>query len=93
MLDYWFLAHPRNVDESYLQHRRAAWSFSASLLKAAAACFIHGMVPALFESTASQTVEALHERMVKQRRGVQPGGSPVAGSRHRTPLRDTTPGR
>ena len=63
MLDRWFLAHPRTVDESYSQHRRAAWSFSASLLKAAAACFIHGLVPALFESTASQTVDALHERM------------------------------
>ena len=67
MLDQLFLAHPRTVDESYPQHRRAAWAFSASLLKAAAACFIHGLVPALFESTASQTVEALHERMVSTR--------------------------
>jgi Family of unknown function (DUF6356) len=88
MLNRWFLAHPKRVDESYLQHRRAAWSFSASLLKAAAACFIHGLLPALFEATASQTVEALHERMVKQRRGVRPDGSPVSASQHRTPLRD-----
>jgi hypothetical protein len=89
MLNQWFLAHPRCVDESYLQHRRAAWSFSASLLKAAAACFIHGLVPALFESTASQTVNALHERMVKHGRGVRPDGSPVSASPHRTPFRDT----
>ena len=91
MLDDWFLAHPRSVDESYSQHRRVAWSFSASLLKAAAACFIHGLVPALFESTASQTVEALHQRMVKHRRGLRADGSPLSGS-HQTPLRDTARG-
>ena len=69
MMDRWFLAHPRSVEESYLQHQRAAWGFSASLLKAAVACFIHGLVPGLFESTASRRVTALHERMVHQRRG------------------------
>ena len=71
MLDRWFLAHPRSVDETYLAHRRAAWGFSASLLKAAAACFIHGLVPALFESTASRCVADLYERMARQRRGIQ----------------------
>jgi hypothetical protein len=70
MLDRWFLAHPGSVDETYLAHQRAAWGFSASLLKAAAACFIHGLVPALFESTASRCVADLHERMARQRRGV-----------------------
>ena len=92
MLDEWFLAHPRSVNESYSQHRRAAWGFSASLLKAAAACFIHGLVPVLFESTASRTVAALHERMVTQRRSVRPDGSPVPASPHRTTLRDTAQG-
>jgi hypothetical protein len=69
MLDRWFVAHPRSVEESYLQHQRAAWGFSASLLKAAATCFIHGLVPALFESSASRSVAELHEHMVTQRRG------------------------
>ena len=71
MLDRWFLAHPRSVDETYLAHQRAAWGFSASLLKAAAACFIHGLVPALFESTASCSVADLYERMARQRRGIR----------------------
>ena len=70
MLNRWFLAHPRSVDESYLEHQRAAWGFSASLLKAAGACFVHGMVPALFESTASRSIIQIHERMVT-RRGIR----------------------
>ena len=70
MLDRWFLAHPRSVDETYLAHQRAAWGFSASLLKAAAACFIHGLVPALFESTGSRSIAELHDRMTTKRRGV-----------------------
>ena len=70
MLSRWFLAHPRSVDESYLEHQRAAWGFSASLLIAAGACFIHGLVPVLFESAASRSVAELHERMVT-RRGIR----------------------
>ena len=84
MLDRWILAHPRSVDESYLEHQRAAWRFSASLLKAAAACFIHGLVPALFESAASRSVAELHERMVEQRRGIRADVQAVSGA----PLRD-----
>jgi hypothetical protein len=80
MLDRWFLAHPRSVDESYFEHQRAAWGFSASLLKAAAACFIHGLAPALFESAASRSVAELHERMVEQRRGIRAHVQAVSGS-------------
>jgi len=83
MLNRWFLAHPRTVDESYLEHQRAAWGFSASLLKAAGACFIHGLVPALFESTASQSITELHERMVT-RRGIRADAQRATGP----PLRD-----
>ena len=84
MLDRWFLAHPRSVDESYLAHQRAAWRFSAGLLKAAGACFIHGLVPGLFESAASRSVTELHERMVRQRRGIRADVQGVSGP----PLRD-----
>ena len=86
MLDRWFLVHPRSVDETYLAHQRAAWGFSASLLKAAAACFIHGLVPGLFESTASRSVAELHERMIHQRRGVR-SETPLFA-----PLRDNSRG-
>ena len=88
MLDRWFRAHPRSVNESYLEHQRMAWGFSASLLKAAAACFIHGLVPGLFESTASRSVAELHERMARQRRGIRADVPGVSGS----PLRDIARG-
>lgn len=68
MLDRWFFAHPRSIEESYLQHQRMAWGFSVSLLKAAAACFVHGLVPGLFSSTGSVTIAQLHERMVMNRK-------------------------
>jgi hypothetical protein len=67
MLDRWFLAHPRSVDENYLEHQAVALGFSATLLKAAAACFIHALVPALFPSTGSRLIAQLHEQMVTKR--------------------------
>ena len=67
MLDRWFLAHPRSVGESYFEHQRMAWRFSASLFKAAAACLIHGFVPGLFQNTGSRAVTTLHEHMVLKR--------------------------
>jgi hypothetical protein len=88
MLDRWFLAHPRRLDESYLAHQRAAWGFSGSLLKAAIACFIHGLVPGLFESTASRSIAELHERMAYQRRGIPAETQMVSGSPSLAPLRD-----
>jgi hypothetical protein len=88
MLHRWFLAHPRSVEESYLGHQRAAWRFSASLLKAALACFIHGLVPALFESTASRSVAELHKRMVYHRHGVRPETQMVSGSPSLAPFGD-----
>jgi hypothetical protein len=63
MFDRWFRAHPQSVGESYLEHQRVAFGFSAALLKAAFACFVHGLAPALFQSTASRTIEALHSKM------------------------------
>lgn len=68
MLDRWFLAHPKSVGETYFAHQRMAFGFSAALFKAAAACFVHGLVPGLFQTTGSRTVMKLHERMVTNRR-------------------------
>src|SRR5215475_6901780 len=78
MLDRWLLAHPRSVGESYFEHQRIALGFAASLLRAAAACFLHALVPSLFERTASRTITDLHERMVRsraQQRGCREAGA------------------
>jgi len=67
MLDRWFLAHPRTVNETYLEHQAVALSFSFELFLAACACFIHALVPALFQRTGSAMVMRLHEEMVTKR--------------------------
>jgi len=67
MVERWFLAHPKAIGETYFEHQRMALGFSASLLKAAAACFIHGFVPGLFQTTGSRTIAGLHERMITRR--------------------------
>ena len=68
MLDRWFLAHPRSINESYLEHQACALKFSASLFAAAGACFLHALVPGLFERTGSRMIERLHGEMVVHRK-------------------------
>jgi hypothetical protein len=68
MLDRVFLAHPRSVDEGYLEHQGVAFGFAGALLLAAGACALHGLFPALCERTGSTMVKRLYERMVAHRR-------------------------
>lgn len=68
MLDRLFLSHCRSVDESYLEHQAHALRFSGSLFLAAGACFIHALVPGLFQRTGSRTIERLHDEMVVHRK-------------------------
>lgn len=71
-----FLQHPRSVGETYLEHQRNAFSFAAAMFGGALACFVHGIVPALFTQTGSATVSRLHDRMVVNRvRGMRSGSS------------------
>lgn len=67
MVERWFLSHPRSVNESYLEHQACAMRFSLSLVGAGLACFVHALVPGLFERTASQAIERLHGEMVTHR--------------------------
>lgn len=57
-----FIAHPKTVDESFLQHMVFALRFSGTLFAAAFAALIHAVVPCLFEKTASKLVASLYER-------------------------------
>ena len=58
-----FTEHPKTVGESWAQHARFALSASGLLARAARAAAIHAVVPALFETTASRTVDELHARI------------------------------
>ena len=63
-----FIEHPASVDETYLQHFISALSFGTKMVVAGIACMVHGLLPALFVTRGSDTVCALHERMVVKRR-------------------------
>jgi Family of unknown function (DUF6356) len=63
-----FIEHPASVDETYLQHFISALSFGTKMVVAGIACMVHGLLPALFVTRGSDTVCALHERMVVRRR-------------------------
>lgn len=87
MLRRWFLNHPHDIGEGYFEHQRTAFEYSMKLLRAAAACAVHAIIPALFERTASRIVRKVAIEMT-QRAG--PGTaaqqrsiiSPALGGQH-----------
>lgn len=62
-----FTRHPASIGETYSQHLAAAGGFAVQLLLIALACAVHALLPFLFERTASDRVDALHRRMVRNR--------------------------
>ena len=77
MFRRWFLDHPQSLGETYGGHQRAALAYSASLALAAMACFVHALIPCLFERTASRSVTRLYENM---RARTNPRFTPAAGA-------------
>ena len=55
-----FTEHPATVGQSWAVHARFALSISGLLAGAALAAAVHAVVPALFETTASRTIDRLH---------------------------------
>ncbi|MFT5482545.1 MAG: hypothetical protein ACI9GW_001196 [Halieaceae bacterium] len=51
--------HLDDVDESYFEHQRVAFNYGYRCLKAAMMAFIHGLVPSLFQTSASELVSSL----------------------------------
>lgn len=62
-----FLAHPRNVRESYCRHASIAMSFGAKMVMAGAKCMIHAVIPSAFQTSASDVVRALHRELEARR--------------------------
>ncbi|HLI12008.1 MAG TPA: DUF6356 family protein [Alphaproteobacteria bacterium] len=67
MFEKLFLAHPRAVGESYVEHMGMAAGFGARLFLASLACFLHALVPGLCVKTGSNAIRELHDRMVVHR--------------------------
>lgn len=75
-----FNEHPASVGETYWQHLlRASW-FAGRMSIAAAACFVHALLPFLFVRTGSRTVALLYDAMVVNRRRVSEGVDRAARS-------------
>jgi hypothetical protein len=63
VIDRCFLEHPRGAGQRYFEHLRFAWRFGAALFSGACAAFLHGLLPNLHQTTASQTVNRLHAQL------------------------------
>ena len=57
-----FLSHPRQVDETYLQHAAFAGRFSGKLFLASCAAAVHAVIPCLFEKTASRMIAEMYAK-------------------------------
>lgn len=73
-LKHMFQDHPAKVGEGYFEHMAFAFGFSARLFGAAFAAFVHGVVPALHETTASSEVLAMNDE-IRARRALMAKGS------------------
>ncbi len=51
--------HLDSVKESYFEHQGVAFRYGVSCLKAAMMAFVHGLIPGLFQTRASDIVKAL----------------------------------
>ena len=58
-----FTKHPKEVNETYLEHMWCAIKFSCKLECLAFAAFIHGIFPFLFKTTASDGIKKLNDCM------------------------------
>lgn len=75
MFDRVFLAHPRAVNETYVEHAQVAARFGGHLVLAGLACLVHAVIPVLFTTTASRQVAKLHGEMCRDRG--QPRAAPA----------------
>ncbi|MBM3521091.1 MAG: hypothetical protein FJX63_10080 [Alphaproteobacteria bacterium] len=79
IVDRLFREHPAKVGENYFEHMGFAWTFAARLFAAAFAALLHGIVPALCETTASSAVIAMNDEIRARRAQMaKPAGERLA---------------
>jgi hypothetical protein len=69
LLHRWFIAHPRSVDETYLEHLGVAGRFGFKLIAGGVACMVHAVFPNAFVRTGSNTVKGLYSEMISRQPG------------------------
>ena len=63
-----FTKHPKEVNETYLEHMRCAFKFYCKLTILSYAAIIHAVFPFLCETTASDGIRELNDCMKKRRK-------------------------
>lgn len=58
-----FTDHPATVDETYFQHMQFAMSFAFWFFLAGLAALVHAFIPALCETTASDILKRLNDKI------------------------------
>ncbi len=66
MIKALFLAHPATVDETYFGHMRFALSFAFWFFLAGIAALVHAFIPALCETTASDILKRLNDKITNR---------------------------
>ena len=59
--------HPASVGESYAEHFGVATRFGLRMIAGGIGVVLHGVLPFLFTTTGSRTVEALNAEIVAKR--------------------------
>ena len=62
-----FTKHPKEVNESYLEHMWCAMKFHCTLLRLSLCALIHGIFPFWFKTTASDGIKELNDCMQDRR--------------------------
>jgi hypothetical protein len=60
-----FLKHPEEQKMTYLEHLKHALSLGIQTLGCSIVFIIHGIVPALFETTGSTMIKNLNQKLIK----------------------------
>ena len=59
--------HLKSVNESYLEHMLIAFKVSYNMLYGSLLALIHGLIPGLFQTSASNKIKELYEFINKER--------------------------
>jgi hypothetical protein len=62
-----FLDHPESVGETYFEHMGVASRFGLRMIAGGLGCTIHALLPFLFKTRGSDTVQALNAELVAKR--------------------------
>ena len=53
--------HLNEVNETYFQHMRIAFTIGITMLLTGVLCLIHGLMPGLFKKTGSKQIAKMYE--------------------------------